>query len=115
MDVSLNSAVTTPTIRSAAGLDPPEIRAIRRMSPLVRKDLSIMITALYRRSLWRFAVCILLTTFNAAGLVFLVDCILENQLSPFILFSLVPMTWTLTKIWHEAKKDLVLVTIALPP
>jgi hypothetical protein len=69
--------------------------------------------ALYRRSLWRFAVCILLTTFNAAALVFLVDCILEDELSPFILFSLVPMTWTLTKIWREARKDLVLVTIAL--
>ena len=68
------------------------------------------ITALYRRSLWRFAVCILLTTFNAAALVFLVDCILEDELSPFILFSLVPMTWTLTNIWHEARKDLVLVT-----
>jgi hypothetical protein len=70
-------------------------------------------TALYRRSLWRFAVCILLTTFNAAALVFLVDCILEDELSPFIPFSLVPMTWTLTKIWREATKDLVLVTIAL--
>ena len=70
-------------------------------------------TALYRRSLWRFAVCILLTTFNAAALVFLVDCILEDELSPFILFSLVPMTWTLTKIWHEARKDLVLVRIAV--
>ena len=67
------------------------------------------IAALYRRSLWRFAVCILLTTFNAAALVFLVDCILEDELSPFILFSLVPMAWTLRNIWHEARKDLVLV------
>jgi hypothetical protein len=67
---------------------------------------------LYRRSLWQFAVCILLTTLNAAALVFLVDCIFEDELSPFILFSLVPMTWTLTKIWREARKDLVLVSIA---
>ena len=58
------------------------------------------------------AVCILLTTFNAAALVFLVDCMYEDELSPFILFSLVPMTWTLTKIWREARKDLVLVSIA---
>lgn len=69
--------------------------------------------ALYRRSLWRFAVCILLTTFNAAALVFLIDCILEDELLPFILFSLVPMAWTLRNIWHEARKDLVLVRIAV--
>ena len=67
------------------------------------------ISALYRRSLWQFAVCILLTTLNAAALIFLVDCILDDELSPFILFSLVPMTWTLTNIWHHARKDLVLV------
>jgi hypothetical protein len=71
------------------------------------------VVEVYWRSLWQFAVCILLTTFNAAALVFLVHYILEDELSPFILFSVVPMIWTLTKIWHRAKKDLVLVGIVL--
>jgi len=67
------------------------------------------VSALYRRSLWQFAVCISLTTLNIASLMFLVDCMLEHELSPFVLVSLVPMAWTLTNIWHHARRDLVLV------
>ena len=71
------------------------------------------ISALYRRSLWQFAVCISLTTLNIAALMFLVDCILDHELSPFVLVSLVPMAWTLTNIWHHARRDLVLVAEAV--
>jgi hypothetical protein len=67
------------------------------------------ISAIYRRSLWQFAVCISLTTLNIAALIFLVDCLLDHELSPFVLVSLVPMAWTLANIWHHARRDLVLV------
>jgi len=67
------------------------------------------ISALYRRSLWQFAVCIWLTTSNIAALIFLVDCLLDHELSPFVLVLLVPMAWTLANIWHHARRDLVLV------
>ena len=71
------------------------------------------VAELYRRSLWRFAVCISLTTLNVAALMFLVDCILDQELSPFVLVFLVPMAWTLTNIWHHARQDLMLVAEAV--
>ena len=64
---------------------------------------------LYRCSLWRFAVCISLTTLNIAALMFLLECIVNHELSPFVLVSMVPMAWTLRNIWHHGRRDLVLV------
>jgi hypothetical protein len=74
-----------------------------------RKEFPMTVSALYMRSLWQFAVCISLTTLNIAALMFLIDCVLDHELSPFVLVSLVPMAWTLTNIWHHASRDLVLL------
>ena len=71
------------------------------------------VAELHRRSLCRFAVCISLTTLNGAALMFLVDCILDQELSPFVLVCLVPMAWTLTNIWHHARRNLILVAEAV--
>jgi hypothetical protein len=67
------------------------------------------ISAIYRRSLWQFAVCIWLTALNIAALIFLVDCLLDHELSPFVLVSLVPMAWTLANICNHTRRDLLLV------